>query len=254
MSSFSLKLFAAAFMLVDHLGILLNRHRLIDAQVYLLMRTLGRFAFPVYAFLLAEGFRQLKHSPERLKRHAFLLLLLTVTGELAFDWFDHRTLSYSYSQSVMFTLLLGFLGLWLAELWRDRPWRRLGIFLLTGAAGYMIEANYRLAGVLLIFACSLYLDRFEAWDYARRCLGVLGVMGCYLLVYAWSGTEFGSPAAAWDRLRGMGWFLLPHLLLVPLLASYQGRLGYRSRVLHRCYQWFYPAHLAALGLISALLG
>jgi hypothetical protein len=52
----------------------------------------------------------------------------------------------------------------------------------------------------------------------------------------------------------MGWFLLPHLLLVPLLASYQGRLGYRSRVLHRCYQWFYPAHLAALGLISALLG
>lgn len=254
MTSFVLKLFAMIFMLVDHIAILLFQHGNIDPDLYTLMRTLGRFAFPAYAFLLAEGFRHIKQEPARLRGHATLLLLLTVLSELVFDWFDHGVISYTRSQSVMFTLLLGFAGLWLAESWRGKPWVRAAVFLLAGMTGFMIEANYRLTGVLLIFAFAWYLERFEAWRYGRRLVTMLGVMALYYLLYCWMNANFSSPAAIWEQMRIMGIYGLPHLLLVPILSAYNGKLGFRSRILHRCYQWFYPVHLAILGLIAQLLG
>ena len=254
MTSFALKLFAVIFMLVDHIGILLNTHLCLDQNVYVFLRALGRFAFPTYAFLLAEGYRHIKQDPARVRKHASLLLLLTVVSEFAFDWFDFGVIRYSRSQSVMFTVLLGFAGLLLAEGWREKPWIRAGIFLLTGIAALMIEANYRLSGVLLIFSFAWYLDRFASWRYDRRLLVLLGIMVLYYLLYCWMNADFGSPATAWEQMRQMGIYGLPLLLLVPVLAAYNGALGFRSHALHRCYQWFYPVHLAVLALIAQLLG
>lgn len=253
MTIFALKLFAVIFMLTDHLGILLYSRGILDYEPYLLMRTLGRFAFPAYAFLLAEGFRHLREDPKRLRSHAVLLLVLTVLSEPLFDFFEHGSVSETASQSVMFTLLLGFAGLWLAEGCRERPLLRYGIFLLAGFAGLMVGANYRVAGVLLVFACSLYLDQMENRGYGKRFLGVLAVMAFYYLTYCWSNARFGGPAALLAQIRAMGVYGIPHLLLVPILAAYRGELGYRNRTLHRCYQWFYPAHLGLLCLLKALL-
>ena len=49
MSSFVIKIIAAASMLIDHMGLLLFPQ-------YRFMRILGRLAFPLYAFCIAEGF------------------------------------------------------------------------------------------------------------------------------------------------------------------------------------------------------
>lgn len=253
MSSFVLKAFAMAFMLVDHLGILLLARGRVDSGQYVLMRTLGRFAFPVYAFLLAEGFRHLRTDPVRLRNHGILLLLLTVVSEPFFDLFLFGKAVSIEEQSVLFTLLIAYGGLCLAEGFRDRPVLRAGLLLLSTVTARLISSDYGLAGVLLVYASSWYLDRFEAQDYGRRLLGMLLVIGVYYLVYCWSHADFGGPAAIWGRVKAMGRYNIPHLLLVPILASYRGRLGPRSRILHRCYQWFYPAHLAILCGLAALL-
>ena len=254
MTAFVLKLIAVITMLIDHTGILLHDHKLISWDLYILMRTLGRFAFPIYAFLLAEGFRHLRNDPERVKKHLVLLAALAVFSEIPFDFLDHGKFVYPESQSVIFTLLFSFLGLWLSESYRGRPLLRCGIWLLAMALAGFVNTDYGPAGVLMVLASSVYLERCESWNYGERFLGVLAVMCVYYGFYMWARADFGSPAASWSMLRAMKWYNIPHAILIPLLAAYHGGRGPKNRVLHRCYQWFYPAHLAILCGIGLLLG
>lgn len=254
MTAFFLKLIAVISMLIDHSGILLRKHELIGRDLYIFMRTMGRFAFPIYAFLLAEGFRHLREDSKRIQKHLLLLFALTAVSEIPFDFLDHGVIRYAEGQSVMFTLTIAFLGLWLSDLYRERILLRGGIWLLAMALSVLIHTDYGSAGVLLVFASSVYLERCETWDYGRRFLGVLCVMCLYYGYYMWVGSGFGTPAAAWNRFVAMDVYNIPHLILVPILAAYRGELGLRNRVLHRCYQWYYPAHLAVLCLVGLLLG
>ena len=253
MTAFALKLIAVFFMLVDHTGILLNRYQLITHELYHWMRLLGRFAFPVYAVLLAEGFRHIRKDSGRERNHAALLLLLAVVSELFFDRLFQNAWVDSKDQSVIFTMLIGFCGLLLAESWRGRPVLCLGVFLISAAAAQLLSTDYSAPGVLLIFACACYLERFEDWDYGRRFLGMLAVMLFYYLTYCWVHSGFGGPAAIRSYFLRMGDYGYPHLILVPILAAYNGRRGPRIQALHRCYQWFYPAHLAALCLAEQFI-
>lgn len=253
MTAFLLKLIAVISMVIDHTGILLKDHELIGRDVYILMRTLGRFAFPIYAFLLAEGFRHLRNEEDRVKKHVLLLLLLTALSEAFYDRLGHGAFHYPENQSVIFTLLFAFLGLWVSEAHRDRPLLRFPIWLSAMALAYLINTDYGPAGVLLVFASSVYLERCESWDYGERFLGVLAVMCVYYGFYMWAGARFGSPAAAWNRFVAMDVYNIPHAVLVPILAAYSGKRGLQNRVLHRCCQWFYPAHLAVLCGIGFLL-
>ena len=61
MSGTTLKWIAVISMLIDHTAEVLINHNAaltdpIWAQIYVLMRGIGRIAFPIYAFLLVEGF------------------------------------------------------------------------------------------------------------------------------------------------------------------------------------------------------
>ena len=253
MTVFTLKVFAVFFMLIDHIAILLYKKGYIHYDGYFVLRVLGRFSFPIYAFLLAEGFRHLKKDPKRLRDHATLLLILLVISEPLFDRVIHGTSHYYTGQSVIFTLLIGFAGLWLADSRREKPLFRVLICVLCGFACSMIAADYRLAGIVLIFSCSAVLDRFDDWQFSKRLIAVFCVMFLYYLVLNWVGAGYDSPAAIWRHMRAMGLYGLPHLLVVPVLAAYNGRIGFRSQLLHRCYQWFYPVHLGLLCIAAAIL-
>ena len=253
MTIFVLKVFAVSFMLIDHIAIVLFLKGHINFGDYSFLRVLGKFSFPIYAFLLAEGFRHLKNDPKRLWEHFTLLLLLLVLSEPVFDRIIHGTFRYNSGQSVIFTLLFGFAGLWLAESKRDHAYFRVIICVLTACASSFIAADYRFAGIVLIFSCSAVLDRFDDWAYGKRLIAMLCVMSVYYLVLNWVGSGYGSPAAIWRHICAMGVSGLPHLILVPVLAAYNGRIGYRSKILHHCYQWFYPVHLGVLCVAAAIL-
>ena len=253
MTAFLLKLLAVISMLIDHTGIVLYDHGVLAWDPYLVFRVLGRFAFPIYAFLLAEGFRHLREDQERLRKHALLLLVLAALSEIPFDWMSHGLLRYPESQNVIFTLLFGFLGLWLSDAHRDRPLLRGGIWALAVSMGYFLCTDYGAAGVLLVFLSSIYLEGLEQRSFGLRLLGALGVIVGYYAFYTWVHAGFGGPKAVWDYLVLMRRYAYPHLLLVPVLAAYNGQRGPRIPFLHCCYQWFYPAHLAVLCLIGLLL-
>lgn len=81
MSAFVLKLIAAASMLTDHAGVILLYTRHTSASLYLVMRSLGRIAFPIYSLLLVIGFEHTKSRRAYLER----LMLFSVISQLPYS-------------------------------------------------------------------------------------------------------------------------------------------------------------------------
>ncbi len=57
-----LKIFACIFMLIDHIGLTFYRY---DPEIFEIFRIVGRLAFPMFAFFIAEGSRYSKHKLKR---------------------------------------------------------------------------------------------------------------------------------------------------------------------------------------------
>ena len=107
-SADTLHLAAMLFMLMDHLWA-----TLLPAQDWL--TCVGRLAFPVFAFMAVEGYFH-THS---FKRYALRLLVLAVISEVPFDLMYGGTWFYPFHQNVIWTLLMGLLGIRIMEAVRE---------------------------------------------------------------------------------------------------------------------------------------
>lgn len=99
MSGFTLKLLALILMIIDHCGLVLFA----GTSLYLPCRILGRIAFPLYAFLITEGYVHTRN----VKKYAARLLVFAVLSEVPFDYAFFGTPFYMGYQNVFFTLVLG---------------------------------------------------------------------------------------------------------------------------------------------------
>ena len=111
-SGSELKMIAIATMLIDHIAAtviirVLKFGGYNDSlyQLYRVMRNIGRIAFPIFCFLLVEGFM---HTRDR-EKYALRLGCFAAISEIPFDLaFNGKILEVGY-QNVFFTLLLGLL-------------------------------------------------------------------------------------------------------------------------------------------------
>ena len=99
---------AMATMLVDHMGYVLF-------PWILWLRCVGRIAFPIFAFQIAEGCIR---THDR-RRYALRLLLFAVLTEVPFDLAFNGQVLYLGYQNVLWTLLAGALVCWAAD-WAQR--------------------------------------------------------------------------------------------------------------------------------------
>lgn len=234
LSGTGLKLIACASMLLDHIGASCLETGLLagyyagtaPAQPFLLaldrvLRLAGRLAFPLYCFLLAEGFCHTRSAGRYLLR----LLGFALISEVPFDLAFFGTPLYAPYQNVYFTLALGLLCLMLLHRCEALPAaKRLpaqaAALAACCAAAVLLRTDYDWFGVALIAV--LYLLRR---DPGRRLAA-----GCLMTLW-----EAPAPLA-----------FLP-------IACYSGRRG-------RCPGWaryafyaFYPAHLAVLAAVTLLV-
>ncbi|ERJ13034.1 TraX family protein [Haloplasma contractile] len=100
MTSTKLKLLAILSMLIDHMAVVLIEQ---SDPIYIIMRGFGRLAFPIFAFLIAEGY---VHTSNKL-RYLFRLFLFALVSEIPFDLaFKGELIDFS-SQNIFFTLSFG---------------------------------------------------------------------------------------------------------------------------------------------------
>ena len=144
-SSAALHVLAMALMLCDHLWA-----ALFPAAEWL--TCVGRMAYPIFAFLLVEGFF---HTHD-LRRYVLRLLGWAVVSEIPFNLMYAGSAVYPYHQNVLWTLLLGLLLIALIERARDRlrPVPTVLVSAAVAAAGYLLGylfmVDYYGVGVLTI--------------------------------------------------------------------------------------------------------
>ena len=245
----ALKWTALFSMLLDHIGYVLlpaligygrvhplpwNEATL--QTVYRTLRNLGRPAFPLYLFLLLEGFRHTRSRGKYLLRLSVFALL----SEIPFDLALKKTLlEFSY-QNVFFTLAIGFAAL----MGFDALRRARGNRLLRGLAGGLLFMAAPIAARLL-------RTDYNAW----------GVLALELL---YAATQLRKPAGGeTPTYRALCWCaMLPALLLssrrewwmllaLPLVFLYNGERGKQPS--RWFFYGFYPAHLLLLAGLRALL-
>ena len=216
----ALKLLAMATMLVDHSAIcfrpLLNPYlfTLFDIRFtpYVLLRGFGRIAFPIFCFLLAEGFRHTRSK----QRYALNLFLFALLSEIPYDLFNCGALPYE-RQNVFFTLLLGGLGIWCLGKFRERPLGSSLLLIGLGIVAALLHADYGWKGFLLILLLYLLAEQ--------------------PVVQAFAGiTLLGWPAGV--------------ACAFPFLNLYNGERGFvRGRAAKYFFYCFYPVHLTILWLL-----
>jgi len=253
LSSAVLKNIAVVTMLIDHIGAvivirLLIQKGLYGAMVdqeayiawvgqnrgmygtYMAMRIIGRFAFPIYCFLLAEGFQKTRN----VKRYLGRMLLFALISEIPFDLaFSGRLWNMQY-QNVFFTLFIGLMviaGLRLVDqrLAGPETWRKL--------AGVGLYAVIIVAGSALALALKT--------DYSFK--GILAITVLYLFrshrkAQIWAGVIIFLLMDGMEMIAALSFLLI---------WFYNGARGRQNKYF---FYFFYPAHLLVLWLICVVMG
>ena len=234
-SAAMLHILAMALMLVDHLWA-----TLFPAQEWLTCA--GRLAFPIFAFMIVEGY----FHTHNFKKYALRLLLFAVLSEVPFDLMYGGTWFYPVHQNVIWTLLMGLIGIHLMENVRKK--RKTPIYLLTAVGvvavgavlGTVCMVDYYGAGVLTVFI--FYFFRKRKW----WCL-----LGQILALY-WVNVELLGGLLYPLRLFGMDFEICQQgfalLALLPIWL-YRGQQGCHSKLFQYICYAFYPVHMLILVMV-----
>lgn len=207
-----LKWIAMSSMLIDHIGLLLVP----SGPVNVLFRTAGRLAFPLYAFLLVEGFFH-THDVNKYGKNLFLF---AVISEIPFNLACGRRIFLIEYQNVFFTLFLG-LCMMVCLQRVHGEWKNASVVFLFAAAARLLQCDYHAWGIVMI--ALLY------W-YRRGSITIAG-------------------PAVFAAFLSLGCFCAAVLSMVPI-HFYDGTRGKQGN--KYLYYVFYPLHLLILYLLSGI--
>lgn len=233
LTSFGLHLLAMGLMLCDHICLALMPDRL-------WMTCAGRLAFPIFAFLVAEGFVRTRSRA----RYARRLLIFAIVSEVPFDLLAAGRLVYPLRQNVLWTFLIALGCMQLLE-WAKADPRPAARFALSAGAvlgGYLagtaLMADYSGPGVWTVLA--FYFFRGGGW---RQRLGQLA---CLLLLNGWLlAGQTVLPGGLALPIQAFA------VLALPFIWLYRGRQGPHGRAVRWLFYGFYPAHLLVLAAAAA---
>lgn len=228
LSGAGLKLIAIISMLADHVNKALIYPYLESNHGFLafisdVFDIIGRIAFPLFCFMLVEGYFKTRNR----KKYLLNLLLFGVISEVPFDMFTTASFFNMNWNNVMFTLALVLVTVWIIDTLKEKMQKR------PKALWYLVSILIVL--VMCIVSMSLSLD----YEHHAILIGYFFYLFHDMPVFAIPfgyASMFKEPWA----LLGFG-----------LTLTYNGERGKQHKML---YYWFYPVHLLILGLLRLYLG
>ncbi len=229
LSASVLKWIAIVTMLIDHTGAAVVQPLFYRVQpgpladflsaAYPVMRGIGRIAFPIFCFLLVEGFSHTRSA----KKYALRLLVFALLSELPFDFALANELISPRHQNVYFTLLIGLLVMMGVSYFANRP------------VAHKAQSWLYLLCQGAIAAGGLFLAKYLYTDYGFKGVFLIEVL-YFLRLDRRVQILFGAIAISWELYGPLGF--LP-------VCFYNGK---RGRQMQYFFYWFYPAHLVLLGI------
>lgn len=95
LNEFVLKVLALIFMTLDHVGLFLLTYLGSANMVGIIFRTLGRIAFPLFAFMLAEGIAKSRRKEKYLLRLSLMWALIALAQTILFYGFAFSSIKTS---------------------------------------------------------------------------------------------------------------------------------------------------------------
>lgn len=236
-SGSTLKIIAISTMLIDHIGA-----TIIQEQVYTLsgnyaammsmfnlmigMRTIGRLAFPIFCFLLVEGFLHTKN----VKKYALRLFIFALISEIPFDFAVSKTFFELGHQNVFVTLLIGVLAMYGIDFFtkhfqdnkKASSLSRLAVALVAMLLAELLKCDYSSLGIAVILLLYVFHD--------NKTLKILSVCFIFTVYSVLSGSTLQALA---------GFAFVP-------ICFYNGKKGFSMKYF---FYAFYPVHLLILGTI-----
>ena len=241
MSALLLRLIACLAMLIDHIGFQYNIH---------LFRCIGRIAFPIFVFLLCNGYR---HTSSRL-RYALRLGIFALISQVPFSLFCYNSLWHS-NGNVFVTLFLSLVCIWTADrLLRSKNLKLLAFLPTLLICGFyyfgVLASDYGIRGIL--FALTFWFFGKQEGKKPGCILAgmLLAIYYPFLLqCVRWALGGAAPVLSSWEVTQ------IYSLLAIALILLYNGKKGSTpgSPVLAKLTQLsfyiFYPAHMLILWLI-----
>lgn len=225
----TLKIIAIVTMFIDHIGAVIIENGILKQQgmdqaglwviVDLVLRTVGRISFPIFCFLLVEGFLHTRN----VKRYGARLLIFALVSEIPFDLAMYGEWFHPEYQNVFFTL---FLGLWVLSVYKKAygdPLKQSFAIVAGCGASVFLKCDYNIIGIVMILMFYIFRENKKMQTIFTGAIAVLESLAC-----------FGAAVLA----------------LVPI-RMYNGKRGERN--MKYFFYGFYPAHLLFLYLLYKLL-
>lgn len=216
-SSSVLKWLAIITMTIDHIGVVLIEPILYDSSnsisevnvdwqnIYTISRLIGRLAFPIFCFLIVEGYIHTRS----VSKYAFRLGLFALISEIPFDLASSGQMFDWSSQNVFFTLFLGLLAVWAHDTLIP-PFLRIGLPLGLALFAQLLQTDYQMYGV--IFILILFISKSN-----RLKQAIIGAIYgfaqmtaslAFIPIYFYNGKK-GRGNSKW-----LYWFYPVHLLIL----------------------------------------
>ena len=221
-----LKLIAIITMVIDHSAeIIFSQYDFmfepfvnigsIEVTGYYILRKIGRLSFPIFCFLITEGFI---HTRNR-NKYGATLLIFALISEIPFDLMVSGTWFSLEKQNIYFTLFLGFICLVVLEKIKSEPYKFLALLVICATA-MILKTDYGLKGVILI-----------------------------LLIYVLREKPAVQAIAAYPILSGG---ICAFAAFLPI-NMYNGKRGFiKGNIFKYVFYIFYPLHIMILLLIDKI--
>lgn len=204
-----------------------------------IMRAIGRIAFPLYAFGMAQGCAYTKNRKKFLLR----LLLFAVLAEAPFQLAFRGSLSFGHLPitNVLFTLLIGSLCCFILDFFRKRR-KAWAAILPIGALVLLAEiCRTDYGGLGVLFVLLPYLFQKKRWKLVALATWLYGLPAVASML---SGGAYFASVLNW----------LCALSAVGILALYNGQEGRHSKVSKYFFYAYYPFHLLLFYSLTQWIG
>jgi len=233
-----LHLLAMVFMLCDHLWA-----TIVPGNDWLTV--IGRIAYPIFAFMIVEGYFHTKS----LKKYVLRLLVFAILSEIPFNLMMGSRVTYIVHQNVLWTFLIGIGLIFVNE--KAKKTGKMFVRILVGIGtvvlgfvlGLITFADYHYVGVFTILVFYFFRGR-KWWNYLGQLVAL-----AYLNIEVLSGLSYEV------NLFGNTYFIVQQgfalLALIPIWL-YRGKQGFHNKAWQYICYAFYPVHMLILGLIKVM--
>ena len=229
MSSFALHIIAMIFMLCDHMWA-----TILD---YEWLTCIGRIAFPIFAFLIIEGYIHTSNINKYIKR----MVIFAIITEIPFNLMVSASPIYPFHQNVLWTFVISLLTLKYLNFDNTKNiFKSILIIILAIIIATITMCDYFGAGVMMVVGFYIF----------RKSKLLQLLMMIYVNMILLQGYSYPIDIAGYTYYFPQQGFALLSLIFIWL---YNGKQGYHAKWFKIFCYAFYPLHMLILYILTIVL-